>query len=512
MANTKKKKISKEVLERWSERVSLILSTDFALNETEREREARIKRALRDYNYFCRRYFPQLATCDCGKFQIDAANRLADNGRIRALFEWARGHAKSTHIGCLIPLWIKARAIAGLSTGFSFFVVVSKSEDAAMSLLGDLQAELANNEAYSRDFGVKTDKGTEWQSGRFSISDGTTFVALGRGQSPRGLKKRGRRPDYVVVDDIDDDELCENEARVTKAYNWMMSALFGTMAAGRGRWTMVGNRINKTSILARYAERPKIYHTVVNILDNNGLPSWRENYTLEEIEELRTTMGENNFAKEYLNAPVTEGAVFRREWIKWGTMLPLKQYARIYAYTDPSWKSSTKNDYKATMLVGKTTDGYYHVLRAYAAQTTVKNMVGWHYDIEQMIAKDKHVRYWMESNLIQDLLIDEFSKEGAIRGHQIAITKDKRKKPDKFSRIESMQPLFERGFVVFNAAEKESEGMRVLVEQLLATERGSKVHDDAPDALEGAIWLLNHRATGDEGNRYHINIKTNRHY
>ena len=164
------------------------------------------------------------------------------------------------------------------------------------------------------------------------------------------------------------------------------------------------------------------------------------------------------------------------------------------------------------MLVGKTKDGYYHVLRAYAAQTTVKNMVGWHYDIEQMIAKDKHVRYWMESNLIQDLLIDEFAKEGAIRGHQIAITKDKRKKPDKFSRIESMQPLFERGFVVFNTAEKESEGMRVLVEQLLATERGSKVHDDAPDALEGAIWLLNHRAAGDEGNRYHINTKTNRHY
>ena len=75
-----------------------------------------------------------------------------------------------------------------------------------------------------------------------------------------------------------------------------------------------------------------------------------------------------------------------------------------------------------------------------------------------------------------------------------------------------MQPLFERGFVVFNVTEKESEGMRVLVEQLLATERGSKVHDDAPDALEGAIWLLNHRAACDEGNRYHINTKTNRHY
>ena len=30
--------------------------------------------------------------------------------------------------------------------------------------------------------------------------------------------------------------------------------------------------------------------------------------------------------------------------------------------------------------------------------------------------------------------------------------------------------------------------MRVLVEQLRCFEKGSKIHDDAPDALEGAIW------------------------
>ena len=32
--------------------------------------------------------------------------------------------------------------------------------------------------------------------------------------------------------------------------------------------------------------------------------------------------------------------------------------------------------------------------------------------------------------------------------------------------------------------------MQVGIEQTLALERGSRVHDDAPDADEGAIWLL----------------------
>ena len=32
--------------------------------------------------------------------------------------------------------------------------------------------------------------------------------------------------------------------------------------------------------------------------------------------------------------------------------------------------------------------------------------------------------------------------------------------------------------------------MEVGIEQTLALERGSRVHDDAPDADEGAIWYL----------------------
>ena len=32
--------------------------------------------------------------------------------------------------------------------------------------------------------------------------------------------------------------------------------------------------------------------------------------------------------------------------------------------------------------------------------------------------------------------------------------------------------------------------MQTGIEQTLALERGSRIHDDAPDADEGAIWML----------------------
>lgn len=490
------KQVSKELLHRWRERVSLIARATFDLGECEETKEERVTKAKRDYGYFVRTYFGHLATSESAKFQIDAAKYIAEHPKARALFEWARGHAKSTHMGCLIPLWLLARG----DNPFRFLVLVSKSEESAKGLLADLQAELSSNEAYIQDFSIKANKGTEWQTGKFSLADGTTFVALGRGQSPRGLKKSGQRPDYILIDDIDDDQLSKNEKRVRESFEWVMTALYGTMVAGRGRLIMVGNRFAKKMILSSFAEVKGIYHTEVSIINKRGRISWHENYTIEEIEQMRAEMGERKFNREYCNTPVDEGSVFKLEWMHYRKILPLKEYVKIISYTDPSFRSSTSNDYKATVVVGKTKEGYYHVLKAFAGQCSVAEMVSWHYQIEDWIQEQgggKSPRYYMEANFIQDLLLDEFEKEGITRGgRQIPITGDKRKKMDKFSRIETMQPLFERGFILFNIDEKDSEGMKILVEQLLGIEKGSRLHDDAPDALESAIYMLNKACKG----------------
>ncbi len=449
-------------------------------------------------------YFSDLARRKCGTFQITAANYLKSNPNARSVFEWARGHAKSTHLGVFIPLWLKIQVKRELNT----VVVVSKSQDAAIKLLSDLQEQLAYNELYIRDFGEQVKSGS-WAEGEFITRDDTFFIALGRGQSPRGLKYKGNRPDYIVIDDVDDDEMVRNPRRVSDVTEWCLTALLGTMAMGRGRFVLVGNRIAKTSVLTNIAARPHFYHTTVNAIDKYGNPTWKENYTPKEIQELRETMGERNFQKEYMNNPMTEGAVFSQKNINYGKMLPLKEYRQLICYTDPSFKNSTTADFKATMLVGKTPAGQFHLLKAYADQTSVSNMIAWHYAIMDYVVGKVPVLYYMEANFMQDLMLDEFRQVGNTLGYHVPILGDNRKKPDKFARIEAMQPLFERNLVMINDKEKDSPGVKVLVEQLLLFERGSRAHDDAPDALESAIWILSQRTRASAA-KYVVGARPNR--
>lgn len=386
-------------------------------------------------------------------------------------------------------------------------ILVSKNQEAARRLLGDLQAELESNDLYNADFGNQRGTGI-WTNGEFTTATGDLFIALGRGQSPRGIKKRGLRPNYIAVDDIDDDELVRNPRRVGEAVDWLLTALLGTMAMGRGRLAVVGNRIGRTSVISILADNPRFHHTVVNALDKKGLPSWPQNYTSREIAEMRGLMGERRFQREYMNNPVNAGTTFEEKNIRFGKMLHLREYRGIICYTDPSFKSSATADYKATMLIGLTPKGQYHLLKAYADQTKVSTMVEWHYEIHDYVG-DNPIRYEMEAGFMQDLLLDEFRKYGEKVGYQIPIVGDTRKKPDKFARIEALQPLFERGDIIFNELERESQGMQVLVEQLLCFEKGSKINDDAPDALEGGIWKLSN-SVRKINNRYAVGHRASR--
>lgn len=96
----------------------------------------------------------------------------------------------------------------------------------------------------------------------------------------------------------------------------------------------------------------------------------------------------------------------------------------------------------------------------------------------------------MEANFMQDTILDEFRREGELRGYQLPITGDKRKKPDKFQRVEAVSPLWERGFVCYDEAQKDDPDMLAGIDQTLAFEKGMRGHDDGPDADEGAIWIL----------------------
>ena len=479
--------------ERWKQHCETVQSaTAVNINETQAQRLARIRRLRSDYAAFVDYYFPHWTVnpetgkaTPCAPFHVSAANAILKDRNIKAAFQWHRGAAKSTNMDVFVPMWLMAQEHRGINV----MVLVGKSEDNAKTLLGDIQAELQYNQRYIHDFGEQYNVGS-WEEGEFVTRSEVAFFARGRGQSPRGLRYRSHRPDYVIIDDLDDDELVESPDRVNKLFDWLRSALFGTLDGGRGRFIMVGNLIAKNSVLARWCDIKSVHVTRVNIYDNRGNVSWAAKWTPQEVKDIEAVVGYRAFQKEYMNNPIIEGAIFRNEWIRWGKRPAWSKFSEIVLYIDPSFKGSTKNDYKAAKLWGKAGTTLYH-LRAFVRQSSVAEMVRWCYDLyewtrEQGIA----VRWYMEANFMQDTILDEFRREGELRGYQLPITGDKRKKPDKFQRVEAISPLWERGFVVYDETQRDDPDMLAGIDQTLAFEKGMRGHDDAPDADEGAIWML----------------------
>ena len=88
-----------------------------------------------------------------------------------------------------------------------------------------------------------------------------------------------------------------------------------------------------------------------------------------------------------MNNPITEGATFRHEWIKWKNPLPLNRYDCLVAYRDPSFKGSNKNDFKAIKLWGKVGQELHH-LAAFVRQCSVAEMVRWFYNLHERLPQD----------------------------------------------------------------------------------------------------------------------------
>ena len=484
----------------WQEhcrQIQSITDTRSLVRETVVEKERRIRRLQKDYAAFCEYYFPHflqqrdkvtgevVRIVHNAPFHNAAALKVKNTPNLKAVFKWPRGHAKSTHMDIFTPLWLMFHP----KRLIDFMVVVGKSEDSANRLLGDIQAELQYNKRIIADYGKQMSMG-DWTEGEFTTKDGVHFLACGRGQSPRGLRKRESRPDYIVIDDLDDDELCRNPRRVREMTDWVKEALFGALDVGRGRFIMVGNLISKTSVLADICKTKGVHVSEVKAVDGEGNPTWREKWTKEEARTYAEFVGYRAWEKEMMHNPIIEGTVFKQEWIKYAKRPAWRDFDELVLYIDPSWKSKKTNDTKAAKLWGKYKSQLWH-LRAFVRKASVAELVRWCYDLyEWSLEKNISIRFMMEASFMQDIILDDFTIEGTQRGYQLPITGDKRKKPDKFQRVEAISPLWERGFVFYDLSQKEDPDMQAGIAQTLAFEKGMSGNDDAPDADEGAIWQL----------------------
>ena len=203
--------------EQWLAEMAETVRVKPIADESPQDKQKRIAKLKKDFSAFCHYYFPDYMDAEFGWFHKEAVKQIVKSENIMFVGEWPREHAKSVVMDIFLPLFLKAN---NMLTGV---VLASANEDKADGLLADLQEQLMFNERFIADYGPQYKSG-KWDSGHFVTNDGIGFWAFGRGQSPRGVREAALRPNLIIVDDIDDAEICKNEKRLQAGF-WAISTV-----------------------------------------------------------------------------------------------------------------------------------------------------------------------------------------------------------------------------------------------------------------------------------------------
>jgi len=248
-----------------------------------------------------------------------------------------RGHAKSTAVTFgygLATLLFRER---------KFMLLVSDTEAQASLFLGNIKNALQDNPQLIELFGLKKNLAGQVQFVKDSetdiiveFDDGHKFriIAKGSEQKLRGLLWNNSRPDIIIGDDMENDELVMNKERRLKFKKWVTNALL-PCRSDKGIVRFVGTILHMDSMLEglmpkqydkKTVEEPlKTYSTRRNMWKSikyrahdkdEKLLLWPQKKSMEEFRMLRQQafdMGmPDGYSQEYLNIPIDESSTYFR--------------------------------------------------------------------------------------------------------------------------------------------------------------------------------------------------------
>ena len=278
-----------------------------------------------------------------------------------------RAHAKSTaitlaYILCMMLFRVKR-----------YCLLVSDTEGQASEFLGDLKSELEENDALRQTFGVKKFLRATETTVIVQFDDGDLFriTAKGSEQKLRGLKWRNMRPDLIVGDDLENDEIVMNPERREKFRKWFMNAL--VPCGSDTCWIrVVGTILHLDSMLNRLLANRTWKSLIFEAEDGNFENIlWRDQFPASRLRGIRDDYeAEGNldgYAQEYRNRPIAEGNTyfnkdnfldFERD-DRGDPILPNLVY---YAAADFAISEKEKADYTVIMVAGMDPNGYLYIV------------------------------------------------------------------------------------------------------------------------------------------------------
>jgi predicted phage terminase large subunit-like protein len=307
----------------------------------------------------------------------DAWNLCCTDAKYVALSA-PRGHAKSTAITLgygLSTLLFRER---------KFMILVSDTESQASLFLGTFKQELQENTDLIELFDLKkNEKGlVQFQKDTESdiiveFNDGHKFriIAKGAEQKLRGLIWNGSRPDIVLGDDMENDELVMNKERRAKMKRWFYGALMPVLSQN-GIMRLVGTILHMDALLESFMPNPNDKQTVITGLKmfskrrtlwksikwkahNEDFSEilWPQRFSAQKFKDLKDDFTKQGmpdvYSQEYLNVPIDESSTY----FKRADFLPIreddkKKPLHYYVTADLAISEKERADYSVFIIAG----------------------------------------------------------------------------------------------------------------------------------------------------------------
>ncbi len=406
-----------------------------------------------------------------------------------------RRHAKSTAVTLAYVL------ASVLFRNRQYVLVLSDTITQAGQFLGDIKKELMDNEKIVSLFGITGfEKDTE-DDVIVTCNDGHQFriTAKGSEQKMRGLKWNNKRPDLIVGDDLENDEIVLNKERREKFKRWFYGAVVPCLSS-HGVIRIVGTILHEDSLLSNLM--PSIWnkHTVVEplkVYSRNLRESWRsikyrahtddfdailwpQKYTREWFESEKRDFTDRGisdvYSQEYLNEPIDDSVAYfkRQDFLPMGAE-DKKKTLHWYIAADLAISKEEQADYTVFVIAAMDESRTLYV------RNVIRERLDGREIVDMILSLNKV--YQPEIFAIEDMQVTKsigpFLREEMIRtGSFVNLLPLKHGGKDKIQRARSIQGRMRAGAVKFDKA---GEWYPSFEDELCKFPRGTK--DDQVDAF-----------------------------
>ncbi len=426
-----------------------------------------------------------------------------------------RRHAKTTAVTQTCAL------AAALFRERMNIVIVSDTITQAVQFLGGIKSELEENEALRSLFKIQGFIKEAEDEFICLCEDGHKFrmCAKGAEQKLRGIKWGHIRPDLIICDDLENDEIVMNKERRAKFKRWFYAALLPSMAY-KGKIFYVGTILHHDSLLESlmpkrhekytvveplktYSTRPKVAWKSVKYKAHTPDFSemlWPEQYQKEWFVNKRQEYLDQGlpdvYSQEFLNIPLDESlAYFKRTDFKDFTEVDReilkqpdwKKQFNFYVGTDLAVSTAERSDWSAFVIAGLNEAGTLHIFKVIRERMDSQEIVETLLSIEKTYHPSA---ISMEKGQIEKAIgpfLREQMLSAGVFPHIIPLAPS----VDKLTRARSIQARMRAGAVKMD---KSADWYLDFEDEAVIFPRGK--HDDQVDALAYVGLILDRMVEG----------------